>query len=102
MHQYRIFTFRDDGHFILRPTHRMRHLARMCEDGRAVAFQMLIEPQAKTSFGQHTSKRGLADFKRIAPQVVAIQLDQEGVEQHPGVVLPVAQPFPPWPARALG
>ena len=79
------------------------HLARMCEDGRAVAFQMLIEPQAKTSFGQHTSKRGLADFKRIAPQVVAIQLDQvEGVEEHPGVVLPVAQPFPPWPARALG
>jgi len=54
----------------------------MGEDGRAVAFQMLVEAQAKASFGQHTSKRGLAHFQRIAPQVVAIQLDQvESVEE---------------------
>ena len=43
----------------------------MSEDGRAVAFQMLVEAQAKASFGQHTSKRGLADLKRITPQIVA-------------------------------
>ena len=56
------------------------HLAGVGEDGRAVAFQMLVEAQAKASFGQRTSKRGLADLKRIAPQVVAVQLDQvEGV-----------------------
>jgi hypothetical protein len=52
----------------------------MGEDGRAVAFEMLVEAQAKASFGQHTSKRGLAHFQRITPQVVAVQFDQvEGV-----------------------
>jgi hypothetical protein len=35
------------------------------EDGRAVAFHVLVEAQAKASFGQHTSKRGLADLKRV-------------------------------------
>src|SRR5262249_17073908 len=35
------------------------HLAGVGEDGRAVAFQMLVEAQAKASFGQHTSKCGL-------------------------------------------
>jgi hypothetical protein len=53
------------------------------KDGRAVAFQMLVEAQAKANFGQHTSKRGLAHFQRITPHVVAIQLDQvEGVEKN--------------------
>jgi NAD(P)-dependent dehydrogenase (short-subunit alcohol dehydrogenase family) len=37
---------------------------------------VLVVAQARASLGQHTSKRGLADLKRIAPQVVAIQLDQ--------------------------
>src|SRR6516225_390561 len=54
----------------------------MGEDGRAVALDMLVEAEAKASFGQHTSKRGLADLKRITPQVVAIQFDEvEGVEE---------------------
>src|SRR5262249_42125281 len=49
------------------------HLAGVGEDGRAVALDMLVETQAKASFGQHTSKRGLAHFP--------IQLDQvESVE----------------------
>jgi len=55
----------------------------MGEDGRAIALNMLVEAEAKASFGQHTSKRGLADLKRIAPQVVAVQLDEvEGVEEY--------------------
>jgi hypothetical protein len=55
----------------------------MGEDSRAVAFQMLVEAQAKASFGQRTSKRGLAHFQGIAPQVVAVQFDQvEGVEKY--------------------
>ena len=55
----------------------------MGEDGRAIALNMLVEAEAKASFGQHTSKRGLADLKRIAPQVVAVQFDQvEGVEEY--------------------
>jgi hypothetical protein len=40
------------------------------------AFQMLVEAEAKPNFGQHTSKRGLADLKRIMPQIVVIQFDK--------------------------
>jgi hypothetical protein len=40
------------------------------------ALGMLVEPDAWASLGQHARKRGRADFKRIAPQVVTIQLDQ--------------------------
>jgi hypothetical protein len=36
----------------------------MGEDGRAVAFHVLVEAQAKASFGEHTSKRGLAHFQQ--------------------------------------
>jgi len=44
----------------------------------------IVEAQAKAGFGQHTSKRGLAHFQRITPQVVAVQLDQvESVEEYP-------------------
>ena len=44
---------------------------------------MLVEAQAKASFGQHTPKRGLAHFQRITPQVVAVQLNEvEGVEEY--------------------
>jgi len=53
------------------------------EDGRAVAFDMLVEAQAKASFGQHTSERGFAHLQRITPHVVAVQLDEvEGVEEY--------------------
>jgi len=63
----------------------------MGEDGRAVAFHVLVEAQTKASFGQHTSKRGLAHFQRITPYVVAIQLDQvEGVEKGVTVMASVA------------
>ena len=48
----------------------------MGEDGRAVALDMLVEPNAGAGFGQHARKCGLADLKRIVPQVVAIQLDR--------------------------
>ena len=66
-------------------------LAGVGEDGRAVALDMLVEAQAKASFGQRTSKRGLADLKRIAPQVVAVQLDQvEGVQERAVIVAAVA------------
>src|SRR5262249_44046908 len=63
----------------------------MGEDGRTIALQMLVEVQSKASFGQHTSKRGLAHFQRITPHVVAIQLDQvEGVEEDTVIVAVVA------------
>src|SRR5262249_37802224 len=58
-------------------------LAGMGEDSRAVAFQMLVEAQAKAGFGQRASKRGLAHLQRITPQVVAVQFDKvEGVEEY--------------------
>jgi hypothetical protein len=44
---------------------------------------MLVEPDAGASLGQDGCERGLAALKRIAPQVVAVQLDQvEGVQKH--------------------
>src|SRR5262245_65231608 len=43
---------------------------------------MLVEPDAGLGLGHDRRERGLADLKRIAPQVVAVQLDQvEGVEK---------------------
>src|SRR5215510_9494768 len=55
----------------------------MGEDGRAVALDMLIEPDAGSSLGHDRCKRGLADLKRVAPQVVTVQLDEvEGVEEY--------------------
>jgi len=53
----------------------------MGEDGRAIAFHVFVEPDAGLGLGHDRRERGLADLKRIAPQVVAVQLDQvEGVE----------------------
>jgi len=67
------------------------HLAGVGEDGRAVAFHVLIEAQAKASFGQRTSKRGLAHFQGIAPQVVAVQFDQiEGVQERAVIIAAVS------------
>jgi hypothetical protein len=57
------------------------HLAGMGENGRAVALDMLIEPDAGA--GHDRRERGLADLKRITAQVVAVQFDQiEGVEEY--------------------
>jgi hypothetical protein len=44
------------------------------EDGRAVALDMLIEPDARLGLGHDRRERGLADLKRIAPQVVAVSM----------------------------
>jgi hypothetical protein len=44
---------------------------------------MLIEPNARASPGHDRCERGLADHKRIAPQIVTVQFDQvEGVEEY--------------------
>src|SRR5262249_50054541 len=57
-------------------------LAGMGEDGRAVALDMLIESNAGADLGHDRCESGLADLKRIAPQIVAVQLDEvEGVEK---------------------
>ena len=54
----------------------------MGENGRAVAFDMLTEPDAGAGLGHDRCKRGLADLKRITPQIVAIEFDQvEGVQE---------------------
>ena len=52
----------------------------MAEDSRPVALNVLVP---SSYLGQHRSEGGLADLKRIAPQVVPVQLDQvEGVEEY--------------------
>src|SRR5262245_5462047 len=59
------------------------HLAGMGEEGRAVAFNMFIEPDVRAGLGHDRCECGLADLKRIAPQVVAVQFDQvEGVQEY--------------------
>jgi len=47
-------------------------LAGMSEDGRGVAFHVFVEPDARAGLGHDRRERGLADLKRIAPQVVAV------------------------------
>src|SRR5215831_16316 len=51
-------------------------LAGMGEDGRAVALHVLVEPDAGAGLGHARCERGLADLKRIAPQVVAVRFDE--------------------------
>ena len=49
-------------------------LAGIGEDGRAFALHMLVEPDAGAGLGHDIRERGLADLKRIAPQIVAVQV----------------------------
>jgi hypothetical protein len=63
----------------------------MGEDGRAVALDMLVEPDAGAGLGHDRCERGLADLKRIAPEVVAVQFDEvEGVEEREVIMAAVA------------
>src|SRR5262249_57339615 len=44
---------------------------------------MLIESNAGAGLGHDRRERGLADLKRVAPQVITVQLDEvEGVEEY--------------------
>jgi hypothetical protein len=66
-------------------------LAGMGEDGRAVAFDVFVEPDAGAGFGHDRCERGLANLQRIAPQVVAVQFDQvEGVQERAVIMAAVA------------
>src|SRR6516162_5730758 len=66
-------------------------LAGMGEDGRAVAFHVFVEPDAGAGLGHDRRERGLADLKRIAPQVIAVLLDEiEGVQERAIIMAAVA------------
>src|SRR5262249_10561165 len=52
------------------------HLAGVGEDGRAVALEVLIEADAEAGLGHDRCERGLADLKRITPEIVAVLLDR--------------------------
>src|SRR5262249_25233591 len=55
----------------------------MGEDGRAIAPDVLVEPDAGAGLGHDRCERGLADLKRITPQVVAVQFDEaEGIKKY--------------------
>src|SRR5262249_37603466 len=55
-------------------------LAGVGEDGRAVALDMLVEPDAGACLGHDRCERGFANLKWIVPQVVTVQFDEvEGV-----------------------
>jgi hypothetical protein len=58
-------------------------LAGVAEHGLAVALYVVIEPNAMANPGEDAGQRRLADFERIAAEIVAVQLDQvEGVQKH--------------------
>ena len=46
------------------------HFASMGENGRAVAFNMLVEPDTGAGLGQDGCERRLADLERVTAQVV--------------------------------
>jgi hypothetical protein len=63
-------------------------LTRMSEDGRAVALDMLIEPDAVSGLGQDRCERGFADLERVTPHVVAVPFDEiEGKQEHVPIML---------------
>jgi hypothetical protein len=42
---------------------------------------MLVEPDAGAGLGHDRCERGLADLKRIVPEIVAVQFDEvEGID----------------------
>ena len=58
----------------------------MREDGRAVAFDMFIEPYAEPGLGHDRSERGFADLKRIAPQSCPLSsIRSKALEEYPVV-----------------
>jgi hypothetical protein len=62
-------------------------MRKICSDNRghfsrAVALDMLVEPDTGTGLGHDRCERGLADLRGVTAQVVAIQFDEvEGVQQ---------------------
>jgi hypothetical protein len=58
-------------------------LAGMAENGLTIALHMLVKPNAGASLGHDGCERGLANLKRITPQIVPIQRDEvQGVEEY--------------------
>jgi hypothetical protein len=54
--------------------------------GRAVSFDVLVQPNARGGLSQHAGERCLPHRQRIAAQIVAVQLNQvEGIEEYAAV-----------------
>jgi hypothetical protein len=63
----------------------------MAENGLTIALHMLVKPNAGASLGHDGCERGLANLKRITPEVVAVQFDQvEGVQERAVIMAAVA------------
>src|SRR5262245_53884002 len=74
------------GLLALRDDALKTHFAGVRADRRAVALDMLVEPDDRASLGYDRRKRGFADLKRIAPQIIAVQLDEvipNPIDQNP-------------------
>jgi hypothetical protein len=66
-------------------------LAGVAENLGAVALDVVIEPNAMTNPGQDGGQRGLADFERLAAEIVAVELNQiEGVQEHAAIMAPIS------------
>jgi len=64
----------------------------MVKDERIIFLvQVLIKPDARRGSREHTFQRRLAHRKRIAPQIVPVELDQiEGPHEHVCIMPPVS------------
>ncbi len=65
-----------EGGLALRHDALKANLAGVGEHGRAVGLDVLFETQAGRGPLQQRCQGGLAGLERLAPQVLAIQLDQ--------------------------
>src|SRR5262249_45478743 len=71
------------------------HLAGMGEHCRTIALDVFVEPDTGTGLGQDRRERGLADLKRIIPQIIAIQFNQvEGIEERIAIMTSVRDASP--------
>ena len=58
---------------------------------------MLVQADARSGFGQHAGERSFAHAERVAPQIIAVQLNQvEAVEKHGAIMAPIPDAVEAW------
>jgi hypothetical protein len=59
----------------------------MDKHGGAIGFDMFVQADADGGLGENRGERGLADLKRLATKIVAVQFYEiEGIEEDAAVV----------------
>jgi hypothetical protein len=75
----------------------------MLEHERAFRLQVLVKPHPGPSASEQPGQSCLAPLEWFSPQIVTVKLqDIEGVHEHAGVVVPVADALEERDARQVG